>query len=226
MNGFDLEAATILEVVVGSRVFGLETSASDTDRRGIFAAPASAFWGFTKPPTHVDGPLPEQFRWEVERFCELALVANPNVLEVLHSPLVERITPEGEELQALRPAFLSRRVAGTYLHYARAQFVKAQRGVERDGHPVWRHVTHLLRLLAEGKSLVETGVLTLSVGEEREFLLSVKRGEVPWAEVNRRQAALADGLEAALPRSPLPAEPDTRRVEEWLISLRRRSLTP
>jgi hypothetical protein len=129
---------TVLSVVVGSRAFGLATETSDTDRRGVYALPAAMYFGLTKPATHHEGPLPEQFRWEVERFVGLALSANPNVLEALHSPLIEEITPLGEELRALAPAFLSRRIADTYLRYAAAQFTKAQRGVDRAGQPVWR----------------------------------------------------------------------------------------
>lgn len=219
-----VESHTILEVVVGSRAFGLATEDSDTDRRGVYAVPASAFWGLTKPPTHFEGPLPEQFRWEVERFVGLALTANPNILEVLHSPLIERVTPIGQELRALAPAFLSRRIAETYLRYAQAQFAKAQRGVDRTGQPIWRHVMHLLRLLAAGASLVETGVLTLEVGADRDRLLMVKAGQVPWAETVAWQDRLSNRLTAALEHSPLPELPDTARVEDWLISVRRRSL--
>ncbi len=79
---------TIYAAVVGSRAFGLDTDTSDTDTRGVYVAPTESFWSLAKPPTHVDGPEPEWFSWEVERFCELALKANPNLLEVLHSPLV------------------------------------------------------------------------------------------------------------------------------------------
>lgn len=56
----------ILSVVTGSRAYGLETGVSDTDRRGVFVVPTPDFWRLTKPPTHRDGPLPEQFSWEVE----------------------------------------------------------------------------------------------------------------------------------------------------------------
>ena len=41
---------------MGSRAFGLATDGSDTDRRGVFLAPTPLFWGFTKPPAHVEGP--------------------------------------------------------------------------------------------------------------------------------------------------------------------------
>ena len=76
---------TIYAAVVGSRAFGLDTDDSDTDTRGVYVAPTEAFWSLAKPPAHVDGPEPEWFSWEVERFCELALKSNPNLLEVLHS---------------------------------------------------------------------------------------------------------------------------------------------
>lgn len=93
---------TIYSCVMGSRAFGLATDGSDTDRRGIFLAPAPLYWRFDKPPTHTEGPAPEQFSWELERFLELALRANPNVLECLHSPLVEHIDDTGRELLDLR----------------------------------------------------------------------------------------------------------------------------
>ncbi|MFI6230358.1 DNA polymerase beta superfamily protein [Micromonospora echinospora] len=215
---------TILQVVVGSRAFGLATAGSDTDRRGVYALPAAAFWPLTKPATHHEGPLPEQLRWEVERVCVLGLAANPNVLEVLHSPLVETCTPLGAELRDLAPAFLSRRVADTYLRYATAQFAKAQRGIERSGAPVWRHVMHLIRLLTAGGHLVRTGELVLDVGADRGRLLALKAGELPWAEVVRWREQLTDRLLAGLEHSPLPVEPDTDRVDRWLVSVRRRSV--
>ncbi|MFI6821192.1 DNA polymerase beta superfamily protein [Micromonospora sp. NPDC050187] len=215
---------TILQVVVGSRAFGLATTGSDTDRRGVYALTADAFWPLTKPATHHEGPLPEQFRWEVERVCVLGLAANPNVLEVLHSPLVETCTPLGAELRDLTPAFLSRRVADTYLRYATAQFAKAERGIERSGAPVWRHVLHLIRLLASAGHLVRTGELVLDVGADRDRLLALKAGELPWDEVVCWRQRLTERLVAGLERSPLPDEPDTDRVDRWLVSVRRRSV--
>src|SRR5581483_12418548 len=68
---------TAYAVVAGSRAYGLDVPGSDVDIRGIYVAPTEAFWSLRKPPTHVTGPAPEQFSWEVERFCELALKANP-----------------------------------------------------------------------------------------------------------------------------------------------------
>jgi predicted nucleotidyltransferase len=222
-NGTHLvERHTILSVVVGSRAFGLATAASDTDRRGVYVAPTEDFWRLTKPPTHVEGPLPEQFSWEAERFCVLALAANPNVLEVLHSPLTERSTPLGEELRDLSPAFLSRRAHQTYAGYAQSQFAKARARLERTGEPRWKHVVHLLRLMISGATLLETGAVMVDVGPHRERLMAVRRGELTWDEVRTWHDRLAARLEAAVRNSPLPGEPDTARVEDWLVSVRRR----
>ncbi|WP_217209051.1 DNA polymerase beta superfamily protein [Streptomyces sp. AC550_RSS872] len=214
---------TIYACVMGSRAFGLATDGSDTDRRGVFLAPTPLFWRFEKPPTHVDGPLEEQFSWELERFCELALRANPNILECLHSPLVEYVDDTGRELLALREAFLSRQALETFTRYALGQRKKLEADVRSHGAPRWKHAMHLLRLLTSARDLLRTGRLTIDVGDQREPLLEVKRGEVPWPEVESRMSRLAREAEEASHRSPLPAEPDRRRVEDFLIGVRRAS---
>ncbi|CAM5410430.1 Nucleotidyltransferase OS=Streptomyces tendae OX=1932 GN=GUR47_34280 PE=4 SV=1 [Streptomyces tendae] len=214
---------TIYACVMGSRAFGLATRDSDTDRRGVFLAPTPLFWRFEKPPTHVEGPAREQFSWELERFCELGLRANPNILECLHSPLVESADDTGHELLALRDAFLSRRAHETFTRYAHGQRHKLDAHVRTHGAPRWKHAMHLLRLLTSARDLLRTGVLTIDVGEGREALLAVKRGEVPWPEVEARMNRLAREGEEAASRSPLPAEPDRRRVEDFLVRTRRAS---
>ncbi|MER7488839.1 nucleotidyltransferase domain-containing protein [Streptomyces sp. NPDC126497] len=214
---------TIYACVMGSRAFGLATEGSDTDRRGVFLAPTPLFWRFEKPPTHVEGPAEEQFSWELERFCELALRANPNILECLHSPLVEYADATGRELLSLRGAFLSRRVHTTFTRYAHGQRRKLEADVRAHGAPRWKHAMHLLRLLISARDLLRTGALTIDVGEEREPLLAVKRGEVSWSEVESRMTRLAEEGARAAPRSPLPEEPDRRRVEDFLVRARRAS---
>ncbi|MFG2136983.1 DNA polymerase beta superfamily protein [Streptomyces sp. NPDC048650] len=214
---------TVYACVMGSRAFGLATAASDTDRRGVYLAPTAHFWRFEKPPAQVTGPREEEFSWELERFCELALRANPTVLECLHSPLVERLDATGRELLALRGAFLSRHVHRTFTGYAAGHLDKLRAQVLRHGAPRWKPAMHLLRLLATGRDLLRTGTLALDVGDAREELLAVKRGEVPWPEVERRAAALIEEAGAALSGSPLPAEPDRARVAEFLFRARRAS---
>ncbi|WP_329392511.1 nucleotidyltransferase domain-containing protein [Streptomyces sp. NBC_01716] len=224
MNPEDLvREHTVYACVMGSRAFGLATEGSDTDRRGVFRAPTPLFWRFEKPPTHVDGPADEQFSWELERFCLLALRGNPNALECLHSPLVEHADATGRELLALREAFLSRQAHETFVRYAIGQRRKLEADLRKHGAPRWKHAMHLLRLLGTCRDLLRTGRLVVDAGDQREPLLAVKRGEVSWAEVERRMNRLGEEADTALADSPLPAEPDRARVEDFVIRTRRAS---
>ena len=214
---------TIVACVVGSRAFGLATDDSDTDVRGVFVAPTPLYWRLVKPPTHVDGPEPEWFSWELERFCELALKANPNMLEVLSSPMRVLLTPVGEELIALRRAFFSQLVYQTFSGYVLGQFKKIETDVRRDGAPKWKHVMHLLRLLLSGRDLLRTGELAMDVGDQRERLLSVRGGGESWESVDAWRLELHGQLDDALEATPLPAAPDVQLVDDWLCDVRSRT---
>lgn len=183
----------------------------------MFVAPTEAFWRLDKPATHRDGPLPEQFSWEVERFCALALQANPTVLECLWSPITEVITPFGERLVAMRGAFLSARAQQTFARYAEAQFRRID-----PAAPKWKQAMHMIRLLRGGLHLVRHGDLMIDVGDDRERLLAVRRGEVSWPEVVAWHDALLAELDST--RCALPATPGKTAVDDFLIDVRRAHL--
>ncbi|XVV06163.1 nucleotidyltransferase domain-containing protein [Actinosynnema sp. CA-248983] len=206
----------VLSVVVGSRAYGLATSSSDVDRRGVFVAPTRDFWRFDKPPTSCAGPRAEELNWEVERFCALALQANPTVLEVFASPHVEHATTVGRELRDLLPHVLSRRAVDSFERATTAQFARA---VDRLK---WKQMMHVVRQLLVCRDLVRTGVLSLDAGPHRDRLLAIRRGEVLLGDVEAQVARLRDDIASA--PSPLPAEPDRDAVEAWLVSVRGRGL--
>jgi predicted nucleotidyltransferase len=215
---------TVYSAVVGSRSYGLSGPASDTDRRGVFQVPTPLFWHIDKPPAHLDGPLPEQFSWELERCCVLALQGNPTVLECLWSPIVEHITPVGESLMAVRRAFLSRRVAKTYGDYAAAQLHKLQ-GVRAGGGQIrWKQAMHMVRLLMAGVHVLRTAEVLVDVSGDRGRLLAIKAGEVPWDDVLSITADLRHDLAGALAGTPLPADPDRDAVDDFLVAARRSAL--
>lgn len=214
---------TAYSCVVGSRAYGLDGPDSDIDRRGVFVAPTPLFWGLASPPTHVDGPAPEQFSWEVGRFCELALAANPTVLECLWSSLVERRTPVGEELLAIRGAFLSTRLAETYGGYARDQLTRLDANRRRTGEVRWKQAMHMLRLLMAGAHVLRSGEILVDVSAHRDRLLAVRAGSVAWPEVQEWAAVLRGDLAAAAGGTALPAEPDRSTVDAFLIRTRRAS---
>jgi predicted nucleotidyltransferase len=217
-----VEDHTILSVVVGSRAYGLQTPSSDHDRRGVYAAPTPLFWRLDKPPTHLDGPEPEQFSWEVERFCHLALQANPTVLEVLWSPRIERMTDDGRQLRATRDAFLSRRVAETYGNYAKDQLKRVEAREARTGVTNHKQAMHMIRLLMAGAHVLRTGEVLVDVTEHRDRLLAVKTGAVPWQPW--AELLMAD-LAAAATETKLPDAPDREKINTLLTAIRRRNLT-
>jgi uncharacterized protein len=214
----------IYSCVVGSRAYGLAGPDSDVDRRGVFLAPATAFWRLDPAPTHRDGPRPEELHWELARCLSLGLSANPTVLEVLWSPVVEVVTDVGRGLLDVRPALLSRRVAETYGRYAADQFAKLSAARARTGAVRWKQAMHMLRLLMAGAHVLRTGSVLVDVSAHRDELLAVRRGGVAWAEVAARADALRLDLDAALAETVLPASPDRAVVEDFLVDVRRSSL--
>ena len=220
-----VERHTILAVVVGSRAYGLAGPGSDHDRRGVYAAPTRLFWRLGKPPSHLDGPLPEQFSWEIERFCDLARQGNPTVLEVLWSPLVEQIDELGRDLRSVRQAFLSRRVAQTYGAYARDQLTKVANRRDRTGETNHKQAMHMIRLLHAGTHLLRTGEVLVDVTPLRGQLLAIKRGAVPFDQVTAWAAELQADLAAAARVSGLPEQPDLDTIDQLLIRVREKGLS-
>jgi hypothetical protein len=90
---FDLESFIIYRCVVGSRAYGLDNDESDTDRRGIYLAPAELQWSLFREPEQFEDNATQSCYWELQKFLTMALKANPNILECLYSPMVEKVTP-------------------------------------------------------------------------------------------------------------------------------------
>ena len=119
--------------VVGSRAYGLDGPGSDTDRRGIYLPPADLHWSLYGVPEQLENPESQECYWELQKFLDLALKANPNVLECLWTPLVEHTTPVAEALLAMRASFLSKLVYTTYNGYVLSQFKRMEQDL-----PMWR----------------------------------------------------------------------------------------
>ena len=214
----------ILSCVIGSRAYGLEDAASDTDRRGVFLPPAERHWSLAGVPEQIENDATQEAYWELRKFLVLALKANPNVLETLYSPLVERATPLGRELVAMRESFLSRLVYQTYNGYVLSQFKKLEGDLRNRGEIKWKHAMHLIRLLLAGIGVLRTGEVPVRVGEHREELLAVERGELPWGEVDGWRKRLHADFQAAFANTRLPEHPDYAAADRFLIEARRRAV--
>jgi predicted nucleotidyltransferase len=218
---YDFTRHVILKVVVGSRAYGLDHDASDTDRRGVYLPPADLHWSLFGVPEQLEDDATQETYWELQKFLILALKANPNVLEVLHTPLVEHATPLARELLDLRSTFVTKLVYQTYNGYVMSQFKKLSGDLRNKGAVKWKHVMHLVRLLVAGITALRTGVVPVRVDEHRDRLLAIRNGQLPWDEVDAWRVHLHDQFDAAFATTTLPERPDYDRVNAFLVRARR-----
>jgi predicted nucleotidyltransferase len=220
---FELEQFIIYRCMVGSRAYGLDTEASDTDYRGIYLAPAELQWSLFGAPEQFEDNATQSCYWELQKFLTMALKANPNILECLYSPMVEKVTPLGEELLAVRQRFLSQMIFQTFNGYAMSQFKKIEQDRRNHGEVRWKHAMHLLRLLLTGAATLRTGTVPVRVEANRDRLLTVKRGALLWAEVDAWRKELHRDFELALAKTKLPERPDYEAANRFLIKARKQS---
>src|SRR5207247_7871457 len=150
--------------------------------------------------------------YSLRKYLRLALKGHPTVLLLLFVPdevtLVR--TEIGEELQALRPAILSRRAGRGYLGYLRGQKERllGTRGQKRVNRPELvevhgfdtKYAMHAARLGYQGLELLETGWLTLPLAEpERSRVMAIRTGRRSFdetiAEIDELEQRLAGALE-------------------------------
>jgi predicted nucleotidyltransferase len=221
---YDYRRHVILRCVIGSRAYGLDHAASDTDYRGIYLPPAELQWSLWGVPEQLEDDATQETFWELQKFLVLALKANPNVLECLYTPLIEHATPAAQELLAMRSAFLSKLVYQTYNGYVMSQFKKLSSDLRNKGEVKWKHVMHLIRLLLSGVATLREGVVPVKVEEHRDRLLAIRNGALRWDEVDAWRVRLHEEFDAALATTKLPDRPDYDAANAFLIRARRAML--
>ena len=211
----------IYRCVVGSKAYGLDTSDSDVDRRGIYLPPADLHWSLFGVPDQLENDQTQEAYWELQKFVIMALKGNPNILECLYTPIVERATPLAQELLAMRHLFLSKLVFQTYNGYVMSQFKRMQAEVRNHGRIKWKHVMHLIRLLLSGVHVLREKVVSVHVGKHRDNLLAIKSGSVPWNDVETWRLELHAEFECAFEETDLPDRPDYLAANDFLVKARR-----
>jgi predicted nucleotidyltransferase len=221
MAEYDLHRYVIYRCIVGSRAYGLEGAESDYDRRGVYLPPAEMHWSLFGVPEQLENQETDECYWELQKFLTLALKANPNVLEVLYTPLVELATGPAEELLAMREKFLSKLVYQTYNGYVMSQFSKLEQDIRNRGAIKWKHAMHLVRLLLSGITILREKYVPVRVTELRERLLAIRDGLENWDEVNRWRLELNKQFEQAYAATTLPDRPDYEAANALLVRARR-----
>jgi len=119
----------IFEVVTGSKAYGLDTAASDTDIRGVFVLPREIFYSLSYT-AQVSNETNDIVYYELRRFMELLARNNPNIMELLSVPenCVLYKDPIMNEVKS--EIFLSKLCEKTFANYAFTQIKKAY-GLEK-----------------------------------------------------------------------------------------------
>lgn len=211
----------IFRSVVGSQSQGLAGAGSDIDERSIFLPPAELHWSLEGVPPHVDDSSSETLYWEIGRFVELALKANPVAIEALFSPISAAIGEVGEQLVAIRGAFLSRRVFLSFRGSMESDLQSLEKLFTRDEHGKPKRAMHMIRRGLLGLSILETGEVSMNMDAHRDRLMAIREGRLNWSDVKRFALELVEHMDHAAHTTSLPDQPDREKVNAFLIAARR-----
>ncbi|WP_299272138.1 nucleotidyltransferase domain-containing protein [uncultured Psychroserpens sp.] len=117
--------AIIFESISGSKAYGLDTAASDTDIRGVFILPKNLFYGLNYIG-QVNNETNDIAYYELNKFVELLSKNNPNILELLNVPdeCILYKHPIFDSIE--KKDFLSKLCKNTFANYAFTQIKKAR----------------------------------------------------------------------------------------------------
>lgn len=223
----DTDDSIILQGVVGSTAYGLDTASSDTDLLGVFQASTDHLLGLswsTHDETHVSHDPCDSTLHELGKCCRLALAANPTILELLWLSHYRVHSLVGDDLLSLRDAFLSQRVRQTYGGYATQQLRKLVRRGDsfspQTANRTAKRARHLRRLMFQLETLLVDGhpQIMLTDSQRDECFATGKIAETDPAALEKwftRELARLDALD-----TDLPPEPDRETVEDFLIETR------
>lgn len=213
----------VLEGVTGSRAYGLDTEDSDTDIKGVYLLPTREVLslGFKSEKTTKDHVDPDWVYHEVQKFMHLAAKGNPTITELLWLEDYTILDDVGKLLVDNRELFLNNVFYNSYGGYALSQARKlnARGGTYGNGRNkrYEKHTRHCFRLLYQGKQLLETGKLTVRVTPEmREELFAIGKMS-PEDIVDRFEKEFKEFDKI---KSVLPDEPNTKAINDLLLSIR------
>jgi len=215
---------------IAHNTYQKEVTSDDVDVMGVFIPPPDCIFGIESVET-INRQIVEKGRsgeivWDIvyyslPKFMKLVLKQNPNVLGFLWLKDEHYLKKEwgGERLIAWRKSLLSKRCYDSFRGYATGQLkrmrnsvtgklgAKRKKLVEKFGYDV-KNASHLIRLLRQGVETLLTGEVKVFRDEDRDMLLSIKRGEWTFEQVEEEANRLFQALDEAYVKSPLPEKVD------------------
>lgn len=237
----------VLRVVVGSTLNGLDLPGSDRDEVGVFIdTPEDALGVVDYDATIIvrDAAPNQRSRagqtdltlYSLRHFLSLAAKGNPSLLAVLWAPpefVIKRNGIIAPHLVGWREAFVTVEAGKRFLGYLDSQVarLRGQRGgspnrpelVARHGYDT-KFASHAARLGMQGVELMRYGRMTLPMRtDQRQRVLAIKRGEVPFEEAMDIIEGVRASLVTAL-RNPgymVRDSADFERISMWSATVHR-----
>lgn len=211
----------LVNSIVGSTLYGLNTHGSDEDTMGIFIFSPEQKLGLGSNDT-IGGS--DHTLHELTKFVRLAAKGNPTVTELLWAP--ENMWLQWDQRweqwrMEIIDLTTSQNAINAYLGYSKQQQKNLISGhsqrkelIEQYGYDT-KTAMHMLRLLFQCQRYLQCGKLTFPLDPyERDVLLDVRNGKYSEEYV----VEAAQGLEHQLrhTESPLPKDVDYEKINKWL----------
>lgn len=238
-NGFPFSDRLLTTFIGGSELHGAKVEGTDdSDYYGIYCEPPEKIIGVDRNEHFVFGTRPDGTGhneahdidvcfYGLQKWAALACKGNPSVLHFIFAPPIEiqRFHPHfvWSRLMQQSHIFLARTHIWQFLGYAKGQRermmgesgqknCRRQDLVDKFGYDT-KYAMHLIRLLGEGKELVDTGQITFP-RPNRDFLIRIRLGEFSLAQIEELALQLESEATQAAQKSPLPPGIDRMKVSQ------------
>jgi predicted nucleotidyltransferase len=212
----------VLEAITGSKAYGLDHAASDTDKMGIFVAPtvhvAGLGWAAKHESWSNAGPDGDDYTLhEIGKYLKLVLKSNPTLVELLFLEEYETLTDEGKAMVDLRDKILyTEGIRSAYYGYAKAQAERVMREYPLHKPKMARHC---VRIAIQGYELLSTGYTHVKVLDPEHLFSLDKLDKQDLFSVMDLHVQSIDYA-----KSVLRDEPDRKAVAAFLEDVRRNNL--
>jgi hypothetical protein len=214
---------TIIKVITGSTAYGVNTEGSDVDYVEIVLEPLT----FMTPVFEsAQKKNPDLAVYSLQKYCRLAAAGNPNMIEVLYSPVVET-SAIGDKLITLNWALWSQQAGKKFLGYMQAQRerllgLRGQKDVNRPdlvekyGYDT-KYAYHIIRLGIIRSEYMLKGYMDIPLYmQDRMLLTSIRNGGVKLEEVLERAVYYENKLKEYTNRKQVPERPRQDILERFL----------
>lgn len=144
MNNFDIiraDGRLAYEYVRGSRLYNLNSPASDEDTGGVYLCTRDEFYGLFGYKPQVSDERHDNTWFEIGELLRLLMKSNPTVLETLFIPenkIIGRVHPLMRLIMDNRDKFVTKQCFNPFFGYAKSQIEKARGLNKKIVNPIER----------------------------------------------------------------------------------------